>query len=102
MEHTEIQDILRPHIGEKVFIEHTKSKGTESETCYDYAVISRLDPAHLIVITAFENSLLSSGIPYSAITLVAKSHLYFHNENEEIIFRSSQVKNNTETKVPRI
>ncbi len=102
MEHTQIQETLRHHIGEKVFIEHVKKRGLESETCYDYAVISRLDPSHLIVITAYESTLLSSGIPYSAIRLVAKSHLYFHDEKDEVIFRSADVKENTDEKVPRM
>lgn len=102
MEHTKIQEIIRPHIGEKVFIEHVKKSGLESKTCYDYAVISRIDPYHLIVITAYDSTLLSEGIPYSAINLVAKSHLYYHNEQEEVIFRSSDTKENKDEKVPRM
>ena len=102
MKHNEIQEALQSHVGEKVFIEHKKHRGLEYEDCYDYAVISRLDPAHLIVIVAFNNELLTEGIPYSAIKLVAKSHLYFHDESGEVLFRASQVKEETTSKVPSV
>lgn len=91
MEHKDLKETLSRHIGEIVFVEH-KNDNNEGVT-YDYLVISRVDQFHLIGVVAQDSNLITRGIPYSSIQVVAKSHTYYQNESE-LLFSINQVKDN--------
>ena len=81
------------HIGKIVHVKYYDENRSEEKTVVERVVMSEVTPHHLMVITAFGDSLIKRGLAISKIEFVASEG------DQEVIFNSSyDEKNISESK----